>query len=274
MVLEKKNRIIIMDFSGAYRQEHFYEGENINWVEVQGLQGCNCYCDEDAMEALRNKIKSYPPEGIHFIDSGNYHYMSRIWMEKIKEPFRLVVFDNHTDMQPPAFGGLLSCGGWIADSLEHLPFLEEVILVGPSQEDFCSVKEEYKNKVKFLPKESLEDGKESVAQNFLGKVPLSLPVYISIDKDILCPKDAHTSWSQGELALDRLLGYLKVFMERLRKEKTFCAGVDICGEEESAGREEQEKNDLANQKLLYLFLDYGIGKEGGQGEEERKCHEK
>lgn len=249
-----------MDFSGVYRQEHFYEGEDISWVEVQGLPGCNCYCDEGAMEALRNKIKSYSPEGIHFIDSGNYHYMSRIWMEKIKEPFRLLVFDNHTDMQPPAFGGLLSCGGWISDSLESLAFLEEVILVGPSQEDFCSVKEEYKNKVKFLPKESLEYGNEGEAESFLNEVSLSLPVYISIDKDILCKKDAHTSWSQGELALDRLLGCLKLFMERLLKEKTFCAGVDICGEEESAVWEEQKKNDLANKELLHLFLNYGIGK--------------
>ena len=39
-------------------------------------------------------------------------------MEKIDMPFRLILFDNHTDMQPPAFGGLLSCGGWAAEALE------------------------------------------------------------------------------------------------------------------------------------------------------------
>ena len=51
-------------------------------------------------------------------------------MEKIDMPFRLILFDNHTDMQPPAFGGLLSCGGWAAEALEKLPHLQEVILIG------------------------------------------------------------------------------------------------------------------------------------------------
>lgn len=110
--------------------------QNISWVEVQELTGSNCYCDEEAAKVLKEKLKKFSAEGMHFIDSGNYHYMSRIWLEKLEIPFRLVVFDNHTDMQLPAFGGLLSCGGWIAASLEELPLLEEVILIGPDQEAF------------------------------------------------------------------------------------------------------------------------------------------
>ena len=47
-------------------------------------------------------------EGIHFLDSGNYHYVSKIWMEKIEEEFELLVLDHHTDMQPPMFGDILS----------------------------------------------------------------------------------------------------------------------------------------------------------------------
>ena len=43
------------------------------------------------------------------------------------------MFDNHTDMQPPAFGGLLSCGGWVAEAIEELPLLREVILAGPDE---------------------------------------------------------------------------------------------------------------------------------------------
>ena len=117
-----------MNFSGIYKQQQFWQtGEiqrNISWVEVQELPGSNCYCDGDAMEILRQKLEEFDADGIHFIDSGNYHYMSRIWLEKLNTPFRLVVFDNHTDMQPPAFGGLLSCGGWVAASLEELPLLK------------------------------------------------------------------------------------------------------------------------------------------------------
>ena len=57
----------------------------------------------------------------------------------MEHPFRLLVFDNHTDMQLPAFGGLLSCGGWIAASLEEVPMLQEVILVGPDEEAYTPV---------------------------------------------------------------------------------------------------------------------------------------
>lgn len=54
----------------------------------------------------------------------------------MKEPFNLLVFDNHTDMQLPAFGGLLSCGGWIASALEEVEKLQEVWLIGPDEEAY------------------------------------------------------------------------------------------------------------------------------------------
>ena len=107
----------MMDFSGIYEEQQFWRGKKVARVEARDIPGTNCYCDEDAMNEIRSRIAPYSSGEIHFIDSGNYHYMTRIWLEKIEEPFELLVFDNHTDMQPPAFGGLLSCGGWIYDSV-------------------------------------------------------------------------------------------------------------------------------------------------------------
>ena len=158
--MTKKEDIIIMNFSGIYRQQQFWrtgeiQRQNISWVEVQELTGSNCYCDEEAAKVLKEKLKKFSAEGMHFIDSGNYHYMSRIWLEKLEIPFRLVVFDNHTDMQLPAFGGLLSCGGWIAASLEELPLLEEVILIGPDQEAFDQTEPVFRQKVQYLSREKL-----------------------------------------------------------------------------------------------------------------------
>ena len=37
--------------------------------------------------------------GIHFLDSGNYHYVTGIMTEQIKQGFSLILFDHHTDMQ-------------------------------------------------------------------------------------------------------------------------------------------------------------------------------
>ena len=116
--MTKKEDIIIMNFSGIYRQQQFWrtgeiQRQNISWVEVQELTGSNCYCDEEAAKVLKEKLKKFSAEGMHFIDSGNYHYMSRIWLEKLETPFRLVVFDNHTDIQLPAYAAALDAGGWL-----------------------------------------------------------------------------------------------------------------------------------------------------------------
>lgn len=261
MAKKEEYEIVIMNFSGIYHRESFYEGEKTAWVEVQGLPGSNCYCDEEAFRELQEKIREFPVKGIHFIDSGNYHYMSRIWLEKIKQPFRLLVFDNHTDMQQPAFGGILSCGGWIADSILELPFLEEVFLCGPDEEAFCQVPDEIKEKVRFLSRERLQKGQDggvegqNACENFFKEFPTDLPVYLSIDKDVLCQQDAHTTWSQGDMRITELTKYLEIVLERFKEARQQIAGVDICGECDPDQQTSSAANDRANEALLEIFLE-------------------
>ena len=78
----ENNEIVIMNFSGIYKEQQFYRNhaemqEDISWLEVQDLPGSNCYCDEEAQNRILDDIKNYTGNGIHFIDSGNYHYVSR-----------------------------------------------------------------------------------------------------------------------------------------------------------------------------------------------------
>lgn len=241
-----------MNFSGIYKQQQFWQtGEiqrNISWVEVQELPGSNCYCDGDAMETLRQKLEEFDADGIHFIDSGNYHYMSRIWLEKLNTPFRLVVFDNHTDMQPPAFGGLLSCGGWVAASLEELPLLKEVLLVGPDQEAFDQTESVLREKVRFLSREKLGEMTLEEKVSFFEELTAELPTYLSVDKDVLCPEEASTTWSQGEMTLEELCQFVKSLLE-----KQDILGMDVCGECDPDACEGDHLNDLANRKLLELW---------------------
>ncbi len=241
-----------MNFSGIYKQQQFWQtGEiqrNISWVEVQELPGSNCYCDGDAMEILRQKLEEFDADGIHFIDSGNYHYMSRIWLEKLNTPFRLVVFDNHTDMQPPAFGGLLSCGGWVAASLEELPLLKEVLLVGPDQEAFDQTEPVLREKVRFLSREKLGEMTLEEKVSFFEELTAELPTYLSVDKDVLCPEEASTTWSQGEMTLEELCQFVKILLE-----KQDILGMDVCGECDPDACEGDYLNDLANRKLLELW---------------------
>lgn len=242
---------VIMNFSGIYKNQNFYKNyaeEEIFWTELSDLSGCNCYCDAEASDRIRKEIQAFTGKGLHFIDSGNYHYMTRLWLEKLQIPFRLLVFDNHTDMQPPAFGGLLSCGGWIAASLEELPLLQEVILVGPDEEAYTQVEPDLQQKVLFLSREKLSTMTAEEKVGFFNNLSEDLPLYVSVDKDVLCKGDASTTWSQGDMHLSELMSFLELVLERQN-----ILGMDVCGECDMDSCSEDFLNDHANEAILRLW---------------------
>ena len=242
---------VITNFSGIYKNQNFYKDhaeKEIFWTELSDLSGCNCYCDAEASDRIRKEIQVFTGNGIHFIDSGNYHYMTRLWLEKLQIPFRLLVFDNHTDMQPPAFGGLLSCGGWIAASLEELPLLQEVILVGPDEEAYTQVEPDLQQKVLFLSREKLSTMTAEEKVGFFNNLSEDLPLYVSVDKDVLCKGDASTTWSQGDMHLSELMSFLELVLERQN-----ILGMDVCGECDMDSCSEDFLNDHANEAILRLW---------------------
>ena len=242
---------VIMNFSGIYKNQSFYKDhaeKEIFWTELSDLSGCNCYCDAEAADRICEEIQNYTGNGIHFIDSGNYHYMTRLWLEKQQVPFRLLVFDNHTDMQPPAFGGLLSCGGWIVASLEELPLLQEVILVGPDEEAYTQVEPDLQQKVLFLSREKLSTMTAEEKEGFFNNLSEDLPLYVSVDKDVLCKGDASTTWSQGDMHLSELMSFLELVLERQN-----ILGMDVCGECDMDSFSEDFLNDHANEAILRLW---------------------
>ena len=259
--MQEQTSIILMNFSGIYKEEEFWKDRQVSWIEVQDICGTNCYCDDDAITEINKRTESYSVAGVHFIDSGNYHYMTRLWLGRIKEPFCLLVYDNHTDMQPPAFGGILSCGGWIAASLDELENLKHVILVGPDEAAYDQAEDRLKERVTFLSRERLQGLTETETDKFLRDTVSSvcnwknepLPLYISIDKDVLCPEDAQTTWSQGDMHLTTLLSGVQTVLECAKETDGVIAGVDICGEADMEAMHENEANDLANEKLLEVF---------------------
>ena len=123
-----KETIAIFNFTGVYESESFYRDDKgsylCDFLNLKDVSGTNCFCDDLARDEIRKRIadKGISAEGIHFIDNGNYHYMSAIMLEQVKEPFTLVVLDHHPDMQAPMFGDILSCGGWVLDVIEKNEF--------------------------------------------------------------------------------------------------------------------------------------------------------
>jgi arginase family enzyme len=217
--------MVYMDFSGQY------EGCDGEYVDCRNVSGTNCYCDDVAKDQLRQLIASYGPEGVHFFDSGNYHYVSLLWLEKVAEDFALVLFDNHPDMQPPSFGDITSCGGWVKEALECLPHMREVYMVGVD-ETLLEELEPLPTQVhRGLPQEE------------------SLPIYISLDKDVMGLEDARTDWSQGQMTLTELEEKLRGLFRDYN-----VIGVDICGEKkDNPSDEDLQINRQTNKALIELL---------------------
>ena len=110
-------RQIITDFSGVYSDEGWSPTGEAITLNFREMDGTRCYLDADARTEVEQAIESLPCRAIHWIDTGDYHYMSALWLQKLSSPAKLVLFDNHPDDQAPAFGAeVLSCGSWMLEA--------------------------------------------------------------------------------------------------------------------------------------------------------------
>ena len=234
-----------MNFSGIYAIQPLGIADP-EIIKLSDITGTSRYCDKDAEKEISKRIARFSAEGIHFLDSGNYHYASKFWTDKITEPFALVVFDHHTDMQPPRFPGLLSCGSWVKEVLDKNRYLRGTVIAGVSSQLISYVGEEYKAKVRFLDDTGIceERAREDIAELFEN-----LPVYISIDKDALRREDAATDWDQGSLSLTELEDALSRIFKTHR-----ILGIDICGESSNANDARGiALNSHADKELLHFL---------------------
>ena len=283
--------ITVQDFTGIYDYQPFMQelrekaakSADIHWLDCTKIVGTDCYCDDDAIKeindlidnaersskginvsnsvnnSINNSTETVPQ--IHFFDNGNYHYMSKLWTDRIQEPFSLIVFDHHPDMQPPRFGGILSCGGWVKEVLDNNKFVQNVIIIGVKDELVETVREELSqsgessilDKVTFIRESELntlsfQSSLSSLTPSASGAAvrsyqQINLPLrhspgslllsrlssqhslYISIDKDALSPSYAVTNWDQGSLTLDALKNCITALTTNRK-----ILGIDICGE--------------------------------------------
>ena len=199
--------------------------ERIN-VDFSHLEGTNCYCSAESAARIRREIAGLPAAAFHCFGTGDYHYQTLFWLEKLREPFCLILFDNHPDDQDAAFGGeLLSCGGWVAEA-RRLPCCKADVWVR-SAADFPAL-------------ERLPD----------------LPVYLSIDLDVLSEDYARTDWDQGTMTLEELEGALRRILASRR-----LLGADLCGgntAQKGASPEDLALNASTGEALYGLFREIFI----------------
>lgn len=195
---------LVFQFSGAYAEQGFLpwlekQAQGVHILDFTGLEGCCCYCDEQAAAVLEEAFPEPLPR-LRWLDSGDYHYLSHLLARREKEPFHLILLDNHPDNQDPAFGGVLSCGSWVKEMRQKNPLLRDVLSIGPP------------------------DGEAGIPEGWLEE-RRGERVYVSLDKDVMDRAYARTDWSQGMYSLPQI----KEMLERVFHEMEVVA-VDICGE--------------------------------------------
>lgn len=196
---------LTLKMSNLYDEEGFSQGKVL---DMRDISGTNCYCSPAAADLVRARISGarsgtdIPGQGripIHWIDSGDYHYLTLFFLQMLDEPFELLLADKHPDCQNGAFDeGTLSCGNWVQEARRSLPMMQGDLWV------------DGQGKITESTRRGSRDGGE-------------LPLYISIDLDILDRRYFRTDWDQGLLSPSGLESILGQFSGRR------ILGVDICG---------------------------------------------
>lgn len=258
-----------------------------NILDFTTLSGTTGFCDDAAADEIRRRIADFPARGLHFLDNGNFHYLTRFWCEKISEDFALVVYDHHVDLRKPVFPGLMSCGSWIRDVLLRNRHCRAVLIIGPERAQADIIERELQSLVAddevlderasqtaaypqmsteavnnrsanasdadqpthswtYVRREADDQPPRSSASVRLccfteddildgraaRELPqlldaLHLPVYISIDKDVLSRKVLRTNWDQGIMTEAEFRHELDRFT---MDPDIHILGADICGE--------------------------------------------
>ena len=172
--------------------------------------------------------------------SGDFHYLSALWLRRLDQSFVLVSFDNHPDwaVTPPRW----ACGGWINRALE-LRHLQHVAIWGLGNFEcwwphniFANRRAQREGRLEVhpwaddrpmkdrqLPNIILRDNWRARFEKFATNLRKA-KVYVTIDLDCLRIEDAVTNWENGRFIVDDLVWALGKLREHAQ-----IVGGDICG---------------------------------------------
>ena len=234
----------LVNLSGVFAQEGWAEealSGSARLLDFSQLPGTCGYCDPDAQAVLSGAFRQFSAgPAVCWIDTGDYHYLSALRLQVLQaQAFALLLLDHHSDRQTPAMGpSVLSCGGWVQTALSTCPGLKQVCTVGAGNApgDFpggCSPEE------------------------LLAVLQPDLPLFISLDLDVLSPEWFRCDWDQGSMTLPQLFSLLEAILPGRIASGTLL-GIDICGgftRERGATHSDLALN-LRTRKALSAFLQH------------------
>lgn len=256
------NSIRILNFDDSVMRQRSlraqYRAEIVDFEDIAPL--ARLWMNSKIRKAIQQRLINTRGDAVTFCGSGDFHHISGVLLERIEEPFSLIVFDFHPDWAalPPRWG----CGSWLRQALINKN-LRKCILLGVSSSDisgwwiqegdFSLLKDSrleiypyaHKPTTVFLKRvppnislrlnpgllstkiywsELLKQNLQEFFSQVLARLP-SRKVYISLDKDCLRKEFALTNWEEGMFSLEELSGLLRAIKERFQ-----IIGMDIVGD--------------------------------------------
>ena len=191
---------------------------------------------EEFYREINDKVPSFVVYG-----SGDFHYLTGLWVRRITEPFVLISFDKHPDwdVRPPRWG----CGGWVNRALE-LSFVRKVSVWGCGNFEcwwpwqfFGNRRAEREGRLEVHPWADyrtvegrnrrgaiLRENWRNHFSEFVSRLG-SANMYVTIDLDCLRAEEAVTNWESGRFTLDDV----RWALTQLRQSSGRIVGGDLCG---------------------------------------------
>ena len=249
-------RIRILDLDGSLSpQAGLFADAAAEWIPARDWgPRIRLACDFGAFDRFRGWLgDAMPPDepAVTFYGSGDFHHVTLALLARIRQPFNLLVLDKHPDwMRGIPF---LHCGTWLRHALRS-PYLRRAF--------HCGGETDFDNAYRWLaPWPEIAAGRVVVfpaRRRFAGRGwagvrlhPLlsegdspgrlppgrpasptstscaAIPLYVSIDKDVLTSQDAAVNWDSGLLRLEHALTTLETFVAAAEGR---LAGADVLGD--------------------------------------------
>lgn len=216
------------------------------WVDLTHLRGKVACATPATLAAVEAALAPHGDVPICLWGAGEYHYVTYARLRALRLPVTLVLFDQHHDCAPVQ-DGIITCGDWVRHALA-LPWVQRVVWIGGLPQD-GPVPDTH-------PKLVRVDRMDPPAQGaaWLARTVPTRHVYVSVDKDVLCPDDATTTWGAGRMPLASLLAWIRLLAAHRR-----LAGADVGGEwalppgrvmPTLADRQATARNEAANLAIL------------------------
>lgn len=211
-----------------------------------------------AIEALNARLGPPRHGDVHLYGSGDFHHLAHLLVARLDRPVSVIHFDNHPDWT--RWPRTLGCGSWVSRLLAQ-PGIARVVTIGPCSADVeapqmkaADLPALRSGRLEVFPLRAastfyagpafatpsargragaFHDGLswQGIDADFAGRMEdiasrlPQLPVWISLDKDVLAPDEAVTNWDQGHLTLAEVLEAIAIFAARRS-----VIGMDVCGD--------------------------------------------